>query len=176
MIDRKTKLIGIGVLFGTTALLTVFGAGAYLMATSNVRVGGDLRSAGDYTPTSEWVEDGLDPNVTTFGFEGKGAVAEPSGPELSEYQIQQLVYEKQNDLMGCYASGLQENEDLKGKVDFRFGIAPDGHVAMVKVTSSSLADKGTEDCMVAKARSWSFPRTNRASLMKFDTDFTFTYE
>lgn len=175
MIDPKTKLIAVGALFGSTVLLAAFGAGAYFMATSDVPVGGDLQAAGEYRPSSEWIEEGLDPNVTTFGFSGKEA-PKPNGPELSEYQIQQLVIQKQNDLMGCYASSLQENDELKGTVDFQFGIAPDGHVAMVKVTGSTLADRDTEDCMVAKARTWSFPQTNRASLMKFDTDFTFTYE
>ena len=174
--NRKTIVIAAAITCGSAAVLGVFGLGAWFMVThSDVKVGGDLASATSYTPTSEWIEEGLDPDVTTFGFGGKEA-PEPSGPELSEYQIQQLTYQKQNDLMGCYATGLQENEDLQGRVNFQFGIAPDGHVAMVKITNSTMASKTTEDCMVAQARTWKFPQTNRASLMKFDTDFTFTYE
>ena len=175
--DQKTKIITAAVLLGSAAFLGVFTVGAYFMVDRNVNVAGDLRSAApqDYEPTSQWIEEGLDPDVTTFGF-GGNTPAEPSGPELSEYQIQELVYAKQADLMGCYAAALQENEDLQGKVDFQFGVAPDGHVAMVKVTGSTLASKPTEDCMVAQARTWSFPKTNRASRMKFDTDFTFVYE
>lgn len=173
---RQTKVLAIAALGGSAVFLAVFGVGAYIMATQDVPLSGDVSSAfvDDYEPTSAWIEEGLDPDVTTFGF--GGPAAEPSGPELSEGQIHQLVNARQADLMGCYASALEEDQDLKGRVDFQFGIAPDGHVAMVRVTGSTLASKPTEDCMVEQARSWSFPATNRSVLMKFDTDFTFTYE
>lgn len=172
----STKVITVAVLGGSAVFLAVFGVGAYIMATHDVPLSGDLSAAlvDEYEPTSEWIEEGLDPDVTTFGF--GGPAVDPSGPELSEGQIQQLVNARQADLMGCYASALEEDQDLKGRVDFQFGIAPDGHVAMVRVTGSTLASTPTEDCMVEQARTWSFPATNRSVLMKFDTDFTFTYE
>jgi hypothetical protein len=177
MSDRKTIVIAAG------AALVLFagamGAGAWVMLQNGGGIAtGDLAGAVDggeqYEPTSGWIEEGLDPNVTTFGFEGK--TPEPTGPPMDERQVQSLVYAKQNSLMQCYADALAENPDLQGKVFLKFGIAPDGHVAMVKVTDSSLRSKPTEDCLVEKARTWDFPQTNRSTLLQFETDFTFVYE
>ena len=187
--DNTQRWIWIGAALAGVAFLAVSAAGAWMLVSAEgAKVTGDLasavESAGDnaeaetYEPTSAYIEEGLDPDVTTFGFGGKGGepAAEPAGRELSEYELQNLVYEKQNSLMSCYADALADNPDLQGKVDMQFGIAPDGHVAMVKVTGSTLRSKTTEDCLVEQSRSWAFPATNRSTLMKFDTDFTFVYE
>lgn len=189
MNETQTKqLIWIGGALGAFAFLFVAGAGAWYMAGARGSAAGDLSSAvtdGDdvepeerYEPSSVWIKEGVDPDVTTFGFGGdKGQpAAQPGRPEVSEYDLQNAVYQKQNSLMTCYADALAENPDLQGKVDMQFGVAPDGRVVMVKVTGSSLEDKGTEDCLVAKSKDWAFAATNRDTLMKFDTDFTFVYE
>ena len=174
--DRKTKVVAVAALFGSAAVLGVFSVGAWYLATGDTKVAGDLGSAiAAYEPTSVWIEEGLDPNVTTFGFES-GTTDAPAGPELGEGELHGIVRARQGDLMTCYASALQENDELQGRVAFQFGVAPDGHLAMVKVTDSTLRSKSAEDCMVAQARRWAFPRTNRSTLMKFDTDFTFVYE
>ena len=184
--NRDAKVLIVASSVAVTAFLAVVSAGAWYVTTHGVLgATGDIRGAAvaideedSYAPTSAWIEEGLDPNVTTFGF-GGNAPAEPVGPELSEYQIQQLVNQRQTELMSCYADALAqipEDVDLQGKVDIQMGIAPDGHVSMVTVTGSTLESKQTEDCIVDKARAWSFPPTNRAALMKFDTDFTFVFE
>lgn len=158
------------------AVLGMVGATAFLMMSQGEGVTGNLTAANaKYQPTSVWMEDGLDPNVTKFGFDGK-ATKNPTGREVSEADVYAMVQEKHHSLMPCYAKGLEEDDDLQGKVDMRFGIAPDGHIAMVKVTRSTLRSKSTEDCFVQAARKWGFPATGRSTLMKFDTDFTFVYE
>lgn len=172
---------------GVLVSLAILGAGAWFIVSSEgAGLTGDLAGLAveelqpeeEYQPTSMWIEEGLDPDVTTLGFSGSQGEqrARRSGPELSETQLQNLVYEKQNSLMTCYADALDGNPDLKGRVFMQFGVASDGHVAMVKVTRSTLRSKSTEDCLVAMAREWQFPSTNRSALMKFDTDFTFVYE
>ncbi len=174
--EREQKAIAMGVAGGALVAVCAFSLGAWVLLTRGHHAQGDIQAAVEYEPTSVWIEEGLDPEVTTFGFEGNTGAAAPSGPELAETEIQRHMNQKQADLMGCYASALQEDDDLQGKVDLQFGIAPDGHVAMVKVTRSTLRSRPTEDCMVSQAQQWSFPQTNRATLMKFDTDFTFVYE
>lgn len=127
-----------------------------------------------YEPTSAYVEKGADSDVQVMGFDGDGGGG-GGGARLSEYAIQDTIAQHQNDLIMCYAEGLEQNPDLQGRVDFHFRIAGDGHVAMVKVTRSGLRDRATEDCFVEKARQWSFPRTGGEALTKFDTDFNFTF-
>jgi hypothetical protein len=129
---------------------------------------------GPYEPTSEWIEPGLDPEVTNLAMGGGEREPDPNLPEVfSGRAIQQVMNAHQQELVRCYADGLEVDPDLAGRVFFDFGVAPDGHVAMVRVTSSKLRSKETEDCFVEKARHWSFPATRRSVLTRFDTDFNF---
>ncbi len=127
-----------------------------------------------YTPTSAYIEEGADSDVTNMGFE-KGA-PEGGSKRISDEDVQDVMYGHQNDLLGCYVDGLEDDPDMAGRVDFHFRVRGDGHVAMVKITRSGLHDRATEDCLVGSARRWTFPRTGAAALSKFDTDFTFATE
>ncbi len=126
-------------------------------------------------PSSSYVEEGADSKVLQFGFgSGDDSEADQNAPRLiSNDTVQYVVSQNQNELIGCYGEALQDDETLAGKVDFEFAIAPDGHVAMVKVVRSTLRSKSAEDCFVQKARHWKFPRTNQDILTRFETDFTF---
>jgi hypothetical protein len=128
-----------------------------------------------YTPTSAYIEDGADSDVTTMGFGGKDA-PEGGKARISDEDVQDVMYDHQSDLLECYIEGLDEDPEMAGRVDFHFRVRGDGHVAMVQITRSGLHDKATEDCLVDSARRWSFPSTGAASLAKFDTDFTFATE
>lgn len=142
-------------------------------ANLGASLAGAANAGGHYEPSSAYIEKGADSDVTQLGFEKEEQDA-PSRP-LSEYDIQNTIAENQNDLITCYAEGLEDNPDLTGRVDFHFRIAGDGHVAMIKVTESGLRDKATEDCFVRVARAWEFPASNSPMLTKFDTDFMFAY-
>lgn len=129
-----------------------------------------------YEPQSAWVEDGLDPEVLQLDLSGPEVEAPANSPwEDLDGVIRQHVHTRYNDLMPCYAKAL-EDEDLAGRVDIRFGVAPDGHVALVKVTGSELRSPETEDCLVDVARSWKFPPTGKSHLTQFDSDFRFSYD
>lgn len=165
-------------------LVCAFGAAAWYVAGSTGAAASITGAADEsYEPTSEWVEEGVDPDVMQLGFDGtedEGA-AEPaiesSGRgELSEPALHNMMIAKQNEMMPCYVDTLNQNPEASGTVDMRFGIAPDGHVVMVKVIGSTLRDRPMEDCLVEKSRRWAFPATGRATLMKFETDFSFVTE
>ncbi len=129
-------------------------------------------------PSSAYIEAGADSKTLQFGFGQENAAADQQDDRkvprlMSDDNVQFVVTRNQNDLMSCYGEELQYDETLAGKVDFEFAIAPDGHVAMVRVTRSTLRSKDAEDCFVEKARHWKFPKTNQDILTRFETDFTF---
>jgi hypothetical protein len=192
--DRKyiVGLIGIGLLVLGGAGVALWYVGFEQVVPETGELTGDISSAtesagaepdesaepaapqGPYEPTSEYIEPGLDPEVTNLAMGDGERDPDPNLPEmLSGRAIQQVVNAHQQELVRCYADSLQTNPDLAGRVFFDFGIAPDGHVAMVRVTSSKLRSKETEDCFVEKARRWTFPATRRAMLTRFDTDLNF---
>lgn len=133
----------------------------------------------EYTgPSSAYIEEGADSKVLQFGFGQENAGSDQQEDRkvprlMSDDNIQFVVSKNQNDLLTCYGEELQYDETLAGKVDFEFAVAPDGHVAMVRVIRSTLRSKDAEDCFVEKARYWKFPHTNQDILTRFETDFTF---
>jgi hypothetical protein len=189
--DRKyiIGLIGVGVLVLAGAGAALWFLGPDKVVPEATKLSGDISSSTEsagseatapdapnppYEPTSEWIEPGLDPEVTNLAMGGGERQADPNLPEmLSSRAIQQVMNAHQQELIGCYADSLKAKPDLAGRVFFDFGVAPDGHVAMVRVTSSKLRSNETEDCFVEKARDWTFPATRREVLTRFDTDFNF---
>lgn len=188
--SKKTMylLIALGAVFTLFSVAVLGALGMSVMAMNKgasrvqprVQMGGmvvtDLVGASylgtQYKPQSMYVEKGADSNVTAFGF-SDGDVSDTQGRPLSEHDIQKVMYAHQKGLLECYSEGLEENEELAGRVDFHFRVAKDGHVGMIKITHSALRDKPTEDCMVDEARRWKFPSTNRTGYLKFDTHFDF---
>lgn len=144
---------------------------------SSSLAGAMKRGSSDYTPTSQYVEPGADSDVTELDLSAPDA-APDADPELiddgpSEDSLQRVITQNQMELIECYAQGLEDEPDLQGRVDFHFRIAPDGHVAMVKITRSGLKDKPTEDCFVSKSRRWDFPKSSKKVTLKFDTNLNF---
>jgi hypothetical protein len=138
-------------------------------------LGGSATMNKKYKPSSQYIEEGADSDVTELSFDkgSDGGANAPSTTIFDEETVQAVMYDHQEDLIGCYAKGLEQDETLKGDVVFHFRVAPDGHVAMVKITESGLRHKDTEDCLVDAARRWRFPKTGQASMAKFDTSFAF---
>ncbi|MEW6056208.1 MAG: TonB family protein [Bdellovibrionota bacterium] len=58
----------------------------------------------------------------------------------------------------CYEQQLAVNPDLKGKVTVSFAITGDGSVKTASVAESSLRSAATEQCILAKIKTWSFPK------------------
>lgn len=138
-------------------------------------LGGAATMNKKYKPNSQYIEEGADSDVTELSFDkgSDGGANAPSAVVFDEEMVQTVMYDHQEDLIGCYAEGLEQDETLKGDVGFHFRVAPDGHVAMVKITESGLRHKDTEDCLVDAARRWRFPKTGQAGMAKFDTSFAF---
>ena len=128
-----------------------------------------------YEPTSEYIEPGADSDESAmeFGAAEDSAAQDDTAP-LDEIDVEEVIEAYHHELIACYAEGL-ERQEMSGRVDFHFRLAPDGHVAMVKITQSELEDPSVEACFVESARRWQFPPTRRSTLMRFDTDFTFAY-
>jgi hypothetical protein len=57
----------------------------------------------------------------------------------------------------CYEEARAKNAALAGKVLVRFSIAPDGSVSRTSISSTSLWDAPTEECVSARVAQASFP-------------------
>ncbi len=167
--DRKLIIISAGLF---VALISGAMIIAWLVTGQHSKSSASIVDATQYKPQSRWMEEGLDPDVSTF---------EMAAPPLHEKRIDDdamvhtFVQNHYADLMPCYQAALDE-EDVAGRLDMRFGVKTDGTIALVEVIASELESPVLEDCAVETARHWRLPPTGKENLMKFDADFRFSYE
>lgn len=77
---------------------------------------------------------------------------------LDRDQIAAVINRNKGQIIYCYEQGLQVEPDLRGRVSVQFVIGPAGRITAARVAQSSLGSKTVEGCMVAKMKSWQFPR------------------
>lgn len=164
------KLIIIAAIVFTTLIIGAVSV-ASLVLDKNPKFTGSLVDVAPYTPQSRWLEEGLDPEVSTFEFAAQHQQTQVDNDAM----VEGFVQDHYADLMPCYATAL-ESQDLAGRLDMRFGVKPDGTIALVEVIGSELEDPTLEDCAVETARHWRLPPTGKETLMKFNADFSFSYE
>lgn len=95
---------------------------------------------------------------------GTSAVSLPSDEEptveggLDKDQIAAVINRHKGEIIYCYEQGLQNRADLRGRVSISFVIGPNGRVSVANVAQTSLNAAQVENCMVARLKSWPFPR------------------
>lgn len=89
----------------------------------------------------------------------------PSGPEdsfsasgLDRDQIIAVINRHRGEITYCYEQALKQDPSVRGKVAIKFVINPNGRVARANIAESSANHSRLESCMVARLRTWQFPK------------------
>jgi len=89
----------------------------------------------------------------------------PSGPDdafsasgLDRDQIIAVINRHRGEITYCYEQALKKDSGLRGKVSIQFVINPGGRVAKANIAESNANSAPLESCMVARLRSWQFPK------------------
>jgi len=77
---------------------------------------------------------------------------------LDRDQIIAVINKNKGQIIYCYEKGLQAQPSIGGRVAVDFTIGPAGRITVAKVAQSSLGSKFVESCMLAKMKTWQFPR------------------
>ncbi len=77
---------------------------------------------------------------------------------LDRDQIIAVINRNRGQIIYCYEKGLQAQPNIGGRVAMDFTIGTNGRVSVAKVAQSSLGSSLVENCMLARLRSWQFPR------------------
>jgi TonB family protein len=72
--------------------------------------------------------------------------------------INAVVQRNRAQIRACYDAALQRNPNLRGKVTVAFTIDPNGRVTYAGVKESTIGDSGLENCIIARVKSWQFPK------------------
>jgi hypothetical protein len=58
----------------------------------------------------------------------------------------------------CHEASMLSNPKLEGKLVLQFGISPRGVVEVVTTQSTTLPERKLGDCVIARLKTWAFPR------------------
>ena len=95
---------------------------------------------------------------------GMSAVSLPLDDEasveggLDRDQIAAVINRNRGQIVYCYEKGLKTQPGIGGRVSVSFVIGPAGRITRANVAESSLESSMVENCMVARMKSWQFPR------------------
>jgi Periplasmic protein TonB, links inner and outer membranes len=95
---------------------------------------------------------------------GTNAVSLPLDDEatveggLDRDQIIAVINKNRGQIIACYERGLQSQPTIGGRVSVSFVINAAGRISVANVKKSSLGSKSVEGCMIARMKSWQFPR------------------
>jgi hypothetical protein len=73
----------------------------------------------------------------------------------------------------CYERAKMDDATLKGTVTARLTVAPDGSVANVQISSSTLKSAQAEHCMAGEIAHWQLPRPSGGAAVSFTYPFVF---
>ncbi|MDP1825071.1 MAG: DUF2330 domain-containing protein [Archangium sp.] len=82
-----------------------------------------------------------------------------TGP-LDKDLVRRIVKRNLGQLRFCYELELNRTPGLMGKLTVELIITPEGTVAATKLGSSNLGNPNVENCFVARAKTWSFPKSS----------------
>ena len=88
---------------------------------------------------------------------------------LDDKQVVDTLHAHQPDVKACYDQALKAKPGLAGKLEVTFTVAPSGQVAASKILSSTLGSPPLEACILAKTKTWQFPKPTG------DGNFNFTF-
>jgi hypothetical protein len=70
--------------------------------------------------------------------------------------IKRGVRAHMGEVRACYRAGLTKHPNLHGQVEVAIAIRKGGRAAGARVQSTTLADRGTANCVARAARRWAF--------------------
>lgn len=76
---------------------------------------------------------------------------------LDRSAIDEVIRRNLGQVRFCYEQALQGTPSLSGRVAMGFVIGGNGLVKSASVESSSMANKGVEDCITMRLKTWKFP-------------------
>ncbi len=88
---------------------------------------------------------------------GEGSVEGLLG-NVTQDEIERVFGENGNAMMRCYASALEDIEEIEGEVRFEIEVVSDGSVRKAFISSSDLGSIDAESCMLNRVKGFHFNR------------------
>lgn len=92
---------------------------------------------------------------------------------LDKETIRRVIRRHRNEYRYCYEKQLNRKRDLNGKIMVKFTISGNGSVIQSSIVSSTMNDKGVENCLSGKIRRWVFPAPKGGGIVVVKYPFIF---
>lgn len=111
---------------------------------------------------------------TAFAVTGAGCAGSGFGSEVRT-DIKKQMDSAQEEITACYATGLQKNRKLKGRILVAVKTDPaTGRFHRARVKESSLGDKEVEQCVIAAVAALKLDKPTKTSVeADYPIDFAF---
>ncbi|KHD89404.1 MAG: hypothetical protein OM95_03270 [Bdellovibrio sp. ArHS] len=156
---NTTAGIGLGGTGGSGGVQTsLYGKG---ITSAPLGTGGNIQGGGGYGTKGKGGGQAGYGSLSLVGSAGGAPV--PLGAEaevaqgLDRSAIDEVIRRNLGQVRFCYEQALQGTPNLSGRVAMGFTIGGNGLVKSASVESSSMANKGVEDCITMRLKTWKFP-------------------
>ncbi|KYG61607.1 hypothetical protein AZI86_18050 [Bdellovibrio bacteriovorus] len=156
---NTTAGIGLGGNAGSGGVQTsLYGKG---ITSAALGTGGNVAGGGGYGTKGKGGGQAGYGSLSLVGSAGGAPV--PLGAEaevasgLDKSAIDEVIRRNIGQVRFCYEQALQGTPNLSGRVAMGFTIGGNGLVKTANVESSSMANKGVEDCITMRLKTWKFP-------------------
>jgi protein kinase-like protein len=96
-----------------------------------------------------------------------------AAPQVDVTATRAAIRSQVEPLQQCYERGKMDDARLKGTVVARLTVAPDGSIASVRITSSTLNSSQTEHCITGEIARWRLPKPSGGVPVSFSYPFVF---
>jgi TonB family protein len=83
---------------------------------------------------------------------------------LDKEIVRRVVRSHVKEIKFCYERELQHEPGLHGRVSVRFVVAPDGRVATVGITESTVGNPRVDRCVADAVQRWEFPQAREGGV------------
>jgi hypothetical protein len=84
---------------------------------------------------------------------------------LSDEQVRAVVVAHTGALRACYEVVAKDEPSLRGGLDTTWQVEADGTVSTASIRSSTLQNARVESCIIRQIKSWTFPTSDRATII-----------
>jgi hypothetical protein len=156
---NTTAGVGLGGTGGSGGVQTsLYGKG---LTSAPLGAGGNVSGGGGYGTKGKGGGQAGYGSLSLVGAAGGAPV--PLGAEaevaqgLDRSAIDEVIRRNLGQVRFCYEQALQGSPNLSGRVAMAFVIGGNGLVKSAEVANSSMANKGVEDCITMRLKTWKFP-------------------
>lgn len=97
-----------------------------------------------------------------------------TSPGLEREIIQRVVRQNRRMIQHCYERSLQHNAELEGEIVVEWLIGTDGDVVEASIADSEMDHQDTEECLVRRIETWTFPEPDGDEPVNVSYPFGFT--